>query len=78
MGCFYSFGVYYRHFWYAPERLGERTEDNRTGLTTRAAAMGGAYMFSKDAAANLRKKDDTYNSAIGGAFAGSMMGLKCA
>jgi hypothetical protein len=46
-------------------------------LTARAAAMGGAYMFSKDAAANLRKKDDSYNSAIGGAFAGSMLGLKC-
>ena len=39
--------------------------------------MGGAYMFSKDAAANLRQKDDSYNSAIGGAFAGSMLGLKC-
>jgi hypothetical protein len=49
----------------------------RTGLTARAAAMGGAYMFSKDAAANLRQKDDSYNSAIGGAFAGSMLGLKC-
>ena len=47
------------------------------GLTARAAAMGGAYMFSKDAAANLRQKDDSYNSAIGGAFAGSMLGLKC-
>jgi hypothetical protein len=35
-------------------------------------------MFTKDAAANLRKKDDSYNSAIGGAFAGSMLGLKCA
>ena len=46
-------------------------------LTARAAAMGGAYMFSKDAAANLRQKDDSYNSAIGGAFAGSMLGLKC-
>ena len=53
-------------------RLGERT-----ALTARAAAMGGAYMFTKDAAANLRKKDDSYNSAIGGAFAGSMLGLKC-
>jgi len=39
--------------------------------------MGGAYMFTKDAAANLRKKDDSYNSAIGGAFAGSMLGLRC-
>jgi hypothetical protein len=54
-------------------KLGERT-----ALTARAAAMGGAYMFTKDAAANLRRKDDSYNSAIGGAFAGSMLGLKCA
>lgn len=54
-------------------RLGERT-----ALTARAAAMGGAYMFTKDAAANLRKKDDSYNSAIGGAFAGSLLGLRCA
>ena len=59
-------------------KYGESAEDNGTELTACAAAMGGAYMFSKDAAANLRKKDDTYNSAIGGAFAGSMMGLKCA
>ena len=50
----------------------------RAALTACAAAMGGAYMFTKDAAANLRKKDDSYNSAIGGAFAGSMLGLKCA
>lgn len=34
-------------------------------------------MFTKDASANLRQKDDAYNSAIGGAFAGSMLGLKC-
>lgn len=40
--------------------------------------MGGAYQFSKDASANLRQKDDAYNSAVGGAFAGSMLGLKCA
>jgi hypothetical protein len=39
--------------------------------------MGGAYEFSKNAAANLREKDDAYNPAIGGLFAGSMMGLKC-
>lgn len=78
MGRLYTFGKHYRNLWYDLERLGERATDNGTGLTTRAAAMGGAYMFSKDAAANLRKKDDTYNSAIGGAFAGSMMGLKCA
>ena len=41
------------------------------------AAMGGAYEFSKCASANLREKDDTYNSFIGGALAGSMLGLRC-
>jgi hypothetical protein len=39
--------------------------------------MGGAYEFSKCASANLREKNDTYNSAIGGALAGSMLGLRC-
>lgn len=39
--------------------------------------MGGAYEFSKCAAANLREKDDTWNPTIGGFFAGSMLGLRC-
>ena len=39
--------------------------------------MGGAYEFSKNASANLREKDDAYNPAIGGFFAGTMMGLRC-
>ena len=41
------------------------------------AAMGGAYEFFKSASANLRQKDDTYNHAIGGAFSGAMLGLRC-
>lgn len=39
--------------------------------------MGGAYEFTKSAAANLREKDDTYNPTIGGFFAGSILGLRC-
>jgi len=39
--------------------------------------MGGAYEFTKNASANLREKDDAYNPAIGGFFAGTMMGLRC-
>ena len=39
--------------------------------------MGGAYEFFKTAAANLRKKNDTYNEAIGGFFGGSIAGLRC-
>lgn len=38
--------------------------------------MGGAYEFAKDAAANLREKDDSWNKAIGGFFGGSMLGLR--
>lgn len=39
--------------------------------------MGGAFEFTKNAAANLRQKDDAINSAYGGFLAGSMIGLKC-
>lgn len=39
--------------------------------------MGGAYEFTRFASANLREKDDTYNTAIGGFLAGSVLGLKC-
>lgn len=39
--------------------------------------MGGAYEFSKCASANLREKDDALNSAIGGFFSGTMLGLRC-
>jgi hypothetical protein len=77
MGSLHSLGKHHWHFRYALERFGQGTLGDETRLTACAAAMGGAYMFSKDAAANLRRKDDSYNSAIGGAFAGSMLGLKC-
>ena len=39
--------------------------------------MGGAYEFTKNAAANLRQKDDAYNPAMGGFMAGTMLGLRC-
>ncbi|KAF2169651.1 hypothetical protein M409DRAFT_20064 [Zasmidium cellare ATCC 36951] len=49
----------------------------RTGGTIAVfAAMGGAYEFTKTASANLRQKDDTYNTAIGGFFSGTMLGLR--
>lgn len=38
--------------------------------------MGGTYEFVKTASANLREKDDSWNTALGGFFAGSVMGLK--
>ncbi|MCJ1236406.1 hypothetical protein MMC14_004387 [Varicellaria rhodocarpa] len=40
------------------------------------AAMGGTYEFGKLASANLREKDDSWNSAIGGFLSGSVMGLR--
>lgn len=41
------------------------------------AAMGGTYEFAKLASANLREKDDSWNTAIGGFLAGSIMGIRC-
>lgn len=40
------------------------------------AAMGGTYEFTKLASANLRERNDSMNSAVGGLFAGSLLGLK--
>ena len=39
--------------------------------------MGGTYEFSKLASANLREKDDSWNTAIGGFLAGSILGIRC-
>lgn len=41
------------------------------------AAMGGAYEFTKCASANLREKNDVYNTTLGGFVAGSILGLRC-
>jgi hypothetical protein len=38
--------------------------------------MGGVFEFAKCASANLREKEDTYNSTIGGFLAGSVLGLR--
>ncbi|KAL1962988.1 hypothetical protein VTN77DRAFT_8834 [Rasamsonia byssochlamydoides] len=40
------------------------------------AAMGGTYEFVKTASANLREKEDHWNVALGGFFAGSILGLR--
>ena len=37
--------------------------------------MGASYGFTRTVAANLREKEDPWNTAIGGFFAGSMVGL---
>ncbi|KAK3990884.1 hypothetical protein QBC44DRAFT_58945 [Cladorrhinum sp. PSN332] len=46
------------------------------GIVATFAAVGGAYEFSRVAAANLREKDDHYNAAIGGFIAGSILGIR--
>lgn len=38
--------------------------------------VGGAFEFTRAAAANLREKNDPYNTAIGGFAAGSLMGVR--
>ncbi|KAI9680791.1 MAG: hypothetical protein M1817_004231 [Caeruleum heppii] len=49
----------------------------RTGGTIAVfAAMGGAYEFVRHASANLREKDDSWNAALGGFFAGTALGLR--
>ncbi|KAF8250153.1 hypothetical protein K440DRAFT_597600 [Wilcoxina mikolae CBS 423.85] len=49
----------------------------RTGGTIAIfAAMGGSYMFVRNAAANLREKEDSWNPAIGGFVAGAILGTR--
>ncbi|KAI5793888.1 mitochondrial import inner membrane translocase subunit Tim17 family protein [Peziza echinospora] len=49
----------------------------RTGSTIGLfAGAGTTYMFFKSASANLRESDDYVNSAIGGFFAGAVLGVK--
>ncbi|MCJ1399294.1 hypothetical protein MMC11_002496 [Xylographa trunciseda] len=45
-------------------------------LTLLQAAMGGTYEFTKLASANLRETDDSWNTAIGGFLAGSVLGMR--
>ena len=39
--------------------------------------MGGVFEFSKQASANLREKDDVYNTTIGAFLGGAVIGLRC-
>ncbi|KAG9230308.1 NADH-ubiquinone oxidoreductase subunit [Amylocarpus encephaloides] len=47
-----------------------------SGTIAAFTAAGGAYVFSRDAMANLREKDDAINFAVGGFFGGAVMGLR--
>ncbi|KAI8964213.1 hypothetical protein F5Y11DRAFT_113169 [Daldinia sp. FL1419] len=50
---------------------------SRTGSTVAMfTALGTVYTFSKDAAANLREKDDTLNVTIASFLGGATIGLK--
>ncbi|KAJ5640590.1 hypothetical protein N7528_000215 [Penicillium herquei] len=40
------------------------------------AAMGGTYEFVRTASANLREVEDTYNTALGAFFSGSLLGFR--
>jgi len=60
-----------------------RRNVNAWGIFTRSGgtiavftAMGGTYEFTRFAAANLRERDDSLNTALGGFLAGSILGLK--
>ncbi|KAK0625226.1 hypothetical protein B0T17DRAFT_492354 [Bombardia bombarda] len=46
------------------------------GMIATFGAIGATYEFSRHASANLRQKDDSYNHAIGGFLAGSLIGLR--
>lgn len=48
----------------------------KANLFVLLAAAGGAYVFSHNAAANLREKDDSWNAAISGALAGAIIGIR--
>ncbi|KAF2800789.1 hypothetical protein K505DRAFT_320176 [Melanomma pulvis-pyrius CBS 109.77] len=39
------------------------------------AGVGAAYQFTRDSAANLRRKEDAYNEALGGFAGGAVVGL---
>lgn len=59
-----------------PQNIGVWGIVKRTGSTAGLfAAVGGVYQFSAYAAANLRQKDDHWNTAIGGFLAGAIAGL---
>lgn len=43
---------------------------------TYIAAVGGVFEFIKLSSANLREKDDSLNTALGGFLAGTVLGLR--
>ncbi|KXJ90234.1 NADH-ubiquinone oxidoreductase subunit [Microdochium bolleyi] len=61
----------------AKQNVGSMGVFTRHGMTIGTyAAAATVYGFSKDAAANLRQKDDIFNTAIGGFLAGATAALR--
>ncbi|KAI9728401.1 MAG: hypothetical protein M1828_003801 [Chrysothrix sp. TS-e1954] len=46
------------------------------GTIVQFAALGATYEFTRHASANLRRKHDSYNEAIGGFMGGALLGLR--
>ncbi|KAI0965560.1 hypothetical protein F4678DRAFT_476556 [Xylaria arbuscula] len=61
----------------AKQNVGAWGVFTRTGGTIASlVTLTTVYSFSKDAAANLREKDDTFNTTIGSFLGGAALGLK--
>ncbi|KAI0165201.1 NADH-ubiquinone oxidoreductase 213 kDa subunit [Hypoxylon sp. FL1284] len=61
----------------AKTNVGSMGVFTRTGSTIATfTALGAVYTFSKDAAANLREKDDTLNETIAAFLGGATIGLR--
>ncbi|KAI5817072.1 hypothetical protein BZA77DRAFT_337974 [Pyronema omphalodes] len=59
------------------QNIGAMGVITRTGGTIGIfAAMGGSYMFVKNASANLREKEDYWNPTIAGFVSGAIMGTR--
>ncbi|KAI1347046.1 hypothetical protein F5Y01DRAFT_307818 [Xylaria sp. FL0043] len=61
----------------AKQNVGAWGVFTRTGGTIASfTTLAAVYMFTKDAAANLREKDDTFNTTIGSFLGGASLGLR--
>ncbi|CCX15594.1 Tim17/Tim22/Tim23/Pmp24 family-domain-containing protein [Pyronema domesticum] len=59
------------------QNIGAMGVITKTGATIGIfAAMGGSYMFVRNAAANLREKDDHWNPTIAGFVSGAVLGTR--
>ena len=56
--------------------LREQELEPRDIANANEALVGGAYTFTTLATSNLRQKNDTWNTAIGGFAGGACLGLR--